>query len=203
MQENTLANPTLRPLEHGVISFLPISLVLATANHLSGTYVAWRHGFVVGAIVAGLTYALAYHRKSKIDPFADGINLFIFVSAITFVTSQVTMLNFFDSWRESSSLIFVSFVGLSQTFLKPGRFSDIDSSVSVFKRRIADLILITLFLAAIPWAKHFQGSIYISITTPYIFAFIVRAYVQRYTTPHKPKLMNQFSTSRGEGQAST
>jgi len=157
----------------GVVDFVPILATMAWAGRQGGTFEAWKNGLLFGSILAIIQIYMYRKRKWDIDPIVAGLNVFLVAGFLGFFFNLGFIVDGYDYYRESMSIMFVFLVGAYYSFFEGKGFIGIKHLPLKIKWKTS-LILLGVTAVACFVSFRYQGDKLKAITLPFLLIFGAR-----------------------------
>jgi len=155
--------------------FTPILVASMYGARMGADLKAWKVAFLLGVALAGLQYALYRYLKRDLDPFAQGLNLFLLVGAVGYNLEIYFILSLFGEMREAASFIFVTIVGLFfLVFKEEGLLHQEGPGVKLYS-----LVIVLVSLLSLGISYYFKGDQLLSVSLPFVLLFFLRNYFNK------------------------
>lgn len=147
--------------------FFPIILFVWMYRITNG----WYYAFLVGGISALIQISVFIFLRLDLNRFIVAVNLFLFGGALGMVTNNMTILNFYEYFAQTTLFIWLFIVGCITTLFSKRGFIDISASRRIVLANSVYLLLATG--AALGFSYIFRGNMILAGGLPFIGVIVL------------------------------
>ena len=162
------------------IKILPIFIFMLYARLNGMTELAWKNAFFIGGIAAIFVVTIQLYKKILIDRLVLGINLFLLLGAVAFLSEWDHLLDYYQAHKGAVLLSCIFVIGLITTVFTSAGFIGVKSEKKE-KIKIYSYILLFINIATIVISTTLNSyGIIASVIAPFILLKLCRdTYVEK------------------------